>query len=170
MLLTSSRVVMLLRLSASFSVLAGCSGAQWQNVQVSPAYQPPKEVQIAVVARATSVHTAEAVQTLQSVLASALAGRGITAKFVPAPTGAPGAHIDVVEWDQGVRALRWLGFGGGQGHIVVMVNSASADGQQGVNGTARGYVRGGFAGGSAYDSASEAGQLIARTIATGKTN
>ena len=150
-------------------LLAGCAGAKWQQVQVAPSYQPPKQLKIAVVSQSQSTQSDEAIQHLQSSLAANLKGRGITATFVPAPTAPQDANLTVVEWDRGVRALRWLGFGG-EGHIVVVVKSPSADGQPGLDGNVRGYVKSGTFGGSSYISATEAGELIATTIATGKTD
>jgi hypothetical protein len=65
--------------------------------------------------------------------------------------------------------LRWLiGFGAGEGDILVQVKSPSADGQAGLDGLAHGWVKGGAFGGDSYASAVEAGHLIAKAIATGK--
>jgi hypothetical protein len=159
------RASMILGLSA---LMAGCAGAAWKQVQVSPTYQPPKQIKVAVVGQSQTEHSQDAVQHLQSALADGLAAQGITATFIAAPSGAPQADVSVVEWNQGSRALRWLGFGG-EGTIIVLVKSPSADGQSGLDGTVRGFVKSGYFGGSSYNSAVEAGHLIANSIATGKT-
>jgi hypothetical protein len=149
-------------------LVAGCAGASWTQVQVSPAYQPPKAVTVTVLVQATKAHSAEAGQALQTALGEGLEGAGIKATFVPAAEGATQGDVTVAEWDQGSRALRWIGFGMGEGSIVVVVKTPSADGQAGLQGTARGWVKGGAFGGDSYESAVEAGHLIAKAIATGK--
>jgi hypothetical protein len=52
----------------------------------------------------------------------------------------------------------------------VLVKSPSDDGHAGLEGTARGWVKGGFFGGSSDVAATEAGHLIAEAIATGQAN
>jgi hypothetical protein len=141
----------------------GCSGTTWQRVQVNPGYQPPKEVKIAVVAQSGGEHLTEAVGQLQQALADEFASQGVKATFVQTAAEMPSTELNVVEWDQGSRALRWLGLGGGEGHIVVVVKSAA-----GLDGQARGFVRSGWFGGSSYNAAIDAGHHIARTISTGK--
>jgi hypothetical protein len=149
--------------------LGGCAGASWQKVEVAPGYQPPKELKIAMVGQSSSQHAAEALQALQASIEEGLKSHKITATFVTAPSGPPEAGMTVVEWDQGSKVLRWLiGFGAGEGAILVQVKSPSADGQAGLDGTARGWVKGGWFGGDSYASAVEAGHLIAKAIATGK--
>jgi hypothetical protein len=141
----------------------GCSGTTWQRVQVNPGYQPPKEVKVALVAQSGGEHLTEATQELQQALADEFAAQGVKATFVP-PAEMPSTELSVVEWDQGSRALRWLGFGGGEGHIVVVVKSGGGA----LDGQARGFVRSGWFGGSSYNAAIDAGHHIARTISTGK--
>jgi hypothetical protein len=51
--------------------------------------------------------------------------------------------------------------------MVVIVKTTSADGQPAYSGVARGYVEGGWYGGSYLNSASAAGTAIAKAIATG---
>jgi hypothetical protein len=151
------------------AVMFGCSGASWQRVTVSPSYHAPKQLKVAVVTQGNSEHTAEALQAMQAALAEGLASSGITATFVAAPDEGLATNLTVTEWDQGVRALRWLfGFGAGEASIVVLVKSPSADGQPGVEGTARGWIRSGWFGGSSYDAATAAGHLIAASIANGQ--
>jgi hypothetical protein len=149
------------------ALLAGCSGAEWQRVQVTPGYQPPKEVKIAVVTQATGPNMDDAIIELREALADEFAAQGVKATFVEKAADVPSAELSVVEWDRGVRALRWLGFGG-EGHIVIIVKSGAAAGQPGLDGQSRGFVRSGWFGGSSYNAATYAGHQIARTIATGK--
>ncbi len=150
------------------AVLVGCSGTQWSQVQTAPGYQAPKQVKVAIVVQAKGDESLkDAVQSLQASLAKELTAKGITATFVPAPDGTPLSELTVAEWDEGSRALRWLGFGG-EGHIIVVVKSPSADGQPGFSGTARGYIKSGWYGGSSLISAEEAGTAIGTAIASGK--
>ena len=151
------------------ALVAGCAGAEWQQVTVSPTYQPPKQIRVALAAQTATQNSDGAMQALQAAMAETLADKGIAATFVPPPSGPPDGDMSVAEWNQGSRALRWLiGFGAGEGTIVVRVKSPSADGQPGLDGTARGWVRGGWYGGSSYAAAAEAGHLIAKAIITGK--
>ena len=146
---------------------SGCSGAEWQQMKVAPAYRAPRTLKVALMSDGRSEHSAEAVQVMQQALAEGLANRGIVAMFVAAPVEGAVANLTVTGWDQGVRALRWLW--PGEGWIVVLVKSPSADGSLGLDGMARGWVRSGWFGGSSYNAASEAGHLIAEAIATGRT-
>lgn len=151
--------------------VAGCAGAEWQKVTVSPSYQVPKQLNVSVVWEAAYEGSTEALDALEAGLADGLASRGIMATFVAAPRGQPETNVTVAEWDPGSQALRYLiGFGAGAGSIVVRVQSPSADGQPGLQGAARGWVRGGFFGGRAEASATQVGQLIAEAIATGQTD
>jgi hypothetical protein len=150
------------------ALLFGCSGTQWSQVQTAPSYQAPKQIKVAIMVQAKGDDSLkDAVQSLKDSLTKELAAKGITPTFVPAPDGTPLAELNVAEWDEGSRALRWLGFGG-EGHIIIIVRSPSADGQPGFSGTARGYVKSGWYGGSSLISAEEAGTAIADAIATGK--
>jgi Domain of unknown function (DUF4410) len=150
---------------------AGCSGASWQKVSVSPSYQAPKQLRVSLVAEASSEDSAIVINAMQSALAAGLASKGITVTFVAAPSGGPEANVTIAEWDPGSRALRYfVGFGAGQASIVVVVKSPSADGQPGVEGIARGWINAGFFGGDSEVAATEAGHLIADAIATGQTN
>jgi len=151
--------------------VAGCAGAEWQKVSVAPAYQVPKQLKVSLVAEASTDTTPAALAAMQSALAERLASKGITATFVSAPSGQPQADLTIAEWDPGSRALRWLvGFGAGKGSVVVVVKSPSADGRPGVEGIVNGWVKGGFFGGTSEIAATQAGQLIAEAIATGKTD
>jgi len=151
------------------ALVAGCAGAEWQQVTVSPTYQAPKQMKVALATQSTTENSAGAMQALQEAMAETFASKGINATFVAAPSGPPDGDMSVAEWNQGSRALRWLiGFGAGEGTILVKVKSPSADGQPGVDGVARGWVRSGWFGGSSYEAASEAGHLIAKAIITGK--
>jgi len=150
------------------ALLYGCSGTQWSQVQTGPAYQAPKQVKVAIMVQAKDDESLkEAVQSLKDSLTKELTKKGITATFVAAPDGTPSTELTVAEWDEGSRALRWLGFGG-EGHILIIVKSPSADGQPGFSGNARGYIKSGWYGGSSLISAEEAGWSIGNAIATGK--
>jgi hypothetical protein len=149
--------------------VSGCAGASWQKVQVSKSYQAPKQLKVALVTEASGENTAVAVQAMQAALADGLASKGIHATFIAAPTGESEANVTIAEWDPGSRALRYLiGFGAGTGSIIVRVKSPSAVGQGKLEGSAKGWVKGGFFGGSSDIAATEAGKLIAEAIATGK--
>lgn len=166
--MTISTFVRSLAVLGLSALLIGCAGTTWSQVQTSPGYKAPKQAKVVVMVQAQGEYLTEAVQELKSSLASELASNGITATFVQAPDGTPMTELNVVEWDEGSRGLRWLGFGGGEGHILVVVKSPSADGQPGYTGTARGYVKSGWFGGSSLNAASEAGLAIAQAIVTGK--
>jgi hypothetical protein len=147
------------RLLVCVSVV-GCSGASWQRVTIDPSYQPPKEMTITIIARSSLKDASDA---LGSALVDDLASHGIKATCIPETAGAPDANVTIEKFDPGSRALRWaIGFGSGEGQVIVNIESASIDG------TARGWVRGGLFGGSDQNSAAAAGHFIAETIASGK--
>jgi len=166
--MTTSSFVRSLALIGLSALLVGCAGTTWSQVQTAPGYQAPKQAKIVVVVQASGEYLPEAVAELKASLVSELASRKITAAFVEASDGTPITDVTVVEWDMGSRGLRWLGFGGGEGHMLVVVKSPAADGQPGYSGTARGWVKSGWFGGSSLNAASEAGAAIAQAIATGK--
>jgi hypothetical protein len=139
-------------------------------VQTAPAYQAPKQVKVVVMVQAQGEELTDAVAELRTSMASELKSRGIEATFIQAPDGSPVTEVNVVEWDPGSRGLRYLGFGGGEGHILVVVKSPAADGQLGYSGTTRGYIKSGWFGGSSMIAASEAGYAIAKAVATGKAD
>jgi hypothetical protein len=145
------------------ALLVGCAGTTWSQVQTAPGYQAPKQVKVVIMVQTQGEYLPEAVAELKASLTSELASKKITATFLQNPDGTPMTELSVVEWDQGSRGLR-----GGEGHILVVVKSPSADGQPGYSGTARGYVKNGSFGGSSLNAASEAGAAIAQAIATGK--
>jgi hypothetical protein len=164
--MSSSLSVRICRVLIACTLLLGCSSASWQQLEIESAYRPPKALTIAVIGRPS---TAEAAEALESALVDGLSSHGIKATIIPETAGAPDASVTIVKWDPGSRALRWLvPFGSGEGQVVVAVESSSADGQAGIDGTARGQVSGGFFGGSSDNAASAAGHLIADTIATGQ--
>jgi hypothetical protein len=153
--------------AVAFSLLSfGCAGTEWQKVQVAPGYQAPKQLKVSIMVQVDSDHVQEAVAAFQQALSAELTSRGITAEFIKGAADPTSSQLSVVEWNQGVRALRWLGFGG-EGHILVMVKSLSGNGQPGIDGHARGWVRGGAFGGASYNAAIEAGRAIGKAIATG---
>lgn len=147
----------------------GCAGAEWQDVHVAPGYQPPGLVTVAVVGQGSGATSNETLEALQTAIADELFEHGIKANFVPLANAPPRADVNVVEWDPGSKALRWLvGFGAGKGELLVVVRSQSRNGQPGVEGTAHGWVNSGWLGGTMNDAAEEAGHLIGETIATGR--
>jgi Domain of unknown function (DUF4410) len=166
--MTTSSFARSLALIGLSALLVGCAGTTWSQVSTAPGYQAPKQAKVVIAVQAQGEYLKEAVQELKASLASELSSKGITATFVDAPDGTPMTEVNVVEWDEGSRGLRWLGFGGGEGHILVVVKSPTAGGQPGYSGTARGYVKAGWFGGSSLNAASEAGIAIADAIATGK--
>jgi hypothetical protein len=140
--------------------LMGCSGASWQKVAIEPGYQPPKEITVTIIARSSMKEASEA---LRSALLGDLASHGIAAKCIAESDGTPDANLTIEKFDPGSRGLRWaLGFGAGEGEVVVRIESANIDG------TARGWVRGGAFGGADEESAAAAGHFIGEAIASGK--
>ena len=165
--MTTSSFVRSLAVMGLSALLVGCAGTTWSQVQTAPGYQAPKQAKIVVVVQAQGEYLPEAVAELKASLASELKSRKITATFVEAPDGTPMTEVNIVEWDMGSRGLRWINIGG-EGHMLVVVKSPTADGQPGYSGTARGWVKSGWFGGSSLNAASEAGVAIATAIATGK--
>jgi hypothetical protein len=165
--MTTSSFARSLAVMGLSALLVGCAGTTWSQVQTAPGYQAPKQAKVVIMVQTQGEYLPEAVQELKASLASELASRKITATFLENPDGTPLTEVRVVEWDQGSRFARWFGFGG-EGHILVAVKSPSADGQPGYGGTARGWVKHGWYGGSSLNAASEAGVAIAEAIATGK--
>lgn len=146
--------------TALLLALAACSGASWQKVEIESAYQAPKSLKIAIVARPGMKSAADA---LGASLVSELDGRGIQASVVSEADGSPDVTVSIVKWDPGSRSTRWLTSTiAGRGQALVTVESL------GVEGTAQGWVSGGFFGGADENSVEAAGSLIAKTIATGK--
>jgi hypothetical protein len=149
-------------------LLVACAGAEWQDIRVAQGYQPPGLVTVAVVGQGSGATSNETLEILQTAIADELFDHGIKANFVQLANPPPRADVTVVEWDPGSKALRWLvGFGAGKGEILVVVRSQSRNGQPGIEGTAHGWVNGGWFGGSMNDAAEKAGHLIGVTIATG---
>jgi hypothetical protein len=109
----------------------------------------------------------EAVQELRDSLAGELRSFGIVATFVERAPALPSAELRVVQWDMGDRWKRYWMLKDGEGFIVVTVRVTSANGRPGYYGVARGHVEGGAFGGSYLNSASAAGESIAKAIATG---
>jgi hypothetical protein len=140
------------------SQLLGCSGAAWQRVEIDSPYEVPKTLTIAIVP-GPAAH--EALDAMSSALLSELSDHGVRATVVSL-SDTPDATVVIVKWDAGSRALRWfVGFGVGEGNVVATVDSVS------VKGLARGWVTGGWYGGSEQNSAEAAGRMIAYTLGTG---
>lgn len=139
----------------------GCSGANWVDVEVESSYQPPKVVKVAIIG---ARRWPEAAKVLQDALLEELDSEGVRATVVADSTGNSEVDIEIVKWDPGSRGLRYLvSFGAGKGEILVEVNSL------GIDGTARGWISGGPFGGDGDSAVSSVAELIADTIATGKT-
>src|SRR6187431_2149351 len=64
------------------ALVAGCAGAEWQQVTVSPTYQPPKQVKVALASQSPTQNSDQAMQALQEAMADTFASKGITATFV----------------------------------------------------------------------------------------
>ena len=151
-------------------LLFGCSGTTWKHVRTTPGYQPPKNIAIAISVEVAGEGIDEGASELRDSLADELRSRGIVARFVERPDGLVGtnaAELRVVQWSMGSRWERYWMKKEGEGYIVVIVRTTSPDGHPGYSGVARGYVEGGWYGGSYLNSASAAGDAIAKAIATG---
>jgi len=142
------------------ALLLGCSGASWRSVDINSGYQPPRAVNVTI---SVAAKDSEVGKALVSALVEELNDHGIEATVVSGTSGRPEASVSIVKWNPGSRGLRWVGFGSGKGEIVVEVG-----GSVGVEGTADGWVKGGFFGGDAENAAIAVGQLIGETIATGR--
>ena len=129
--MTISSLARSLAVMALSALLVGCAGTTWSQVQTAPGYQAPKQAKVVILVQASGEGLAEAVAELKASLASELSSKGITTTFVQAPDGTPMTEVTVAEWDPGSRGLRWLGFGGGEGHVIVVVKSPTAAGQPG---------------------------------------
>jgi hypothetical protein len=159
------------------SVLVGCaSGAEWNSAQVASGYQPAKQLSVSVVVsakadQAESAELQEAVQEFTTTLKDELKSQGIDASVRSSTAAPPAAQLDVVEWEPGSRAARYfVGFGAGEGHILIAVHVTRADGGSALQGQVRGYVKGGWWGGSPLAAPREAAKTIASAIATGNAH
>jgi hypothetical protein len=152
-------------------VLAGClgSGAQWTGAQVTPGYKPAKALDVTVVKTATGEDLDEAVGEFMKTLKEELKDQGVAAHVALGAAGAPGAHLEIKDWDPGSRALRYfISFGSGTGHVTVLVDVPGADGASSLHGQVQGTVKGGSFGGASANAAEAAAKAIAKAIATGK--
>lgn len=141
-------------------VVLGCSGASWQKVEIDSPYQAPKAMTIAIVARPTMKPASNA---LSAALRDGLESHGIKATLISETSGNPDVTVSVIKWEPGSQGTRWLTATlSGRGEIIVKVDSLAVDG------TAEGWVRGGFLGGQDESSAEAVGNLIAESIATGQ--
>jgi hypothetical protein len=150
------------------TLFVGCAntGSTWSHARTASDYQAPQKLKVSVVVQTQGEDLGNAVQELKSSLRSELKSRGIQATFADRADGSPMTELRVIEWTAGSRWKRYWRDDDGEGHIVVVVKSPSANGQPGFNGTVRGYVvAGAWYGGSAMISASEAGLAIAKAIA-----
>ena len=154
-------------LFVSVALLIGCSGTTWTHARSAPDYQPPKRITVAISVGVGGEGITEAVQELRESLVGELRSFGIVATLVDGEPARPSAELRIVQWEMGDRWKRYWMLKEGQGHIVVSVRVTSAEGRPGYYGVARGHVDGGFFGGSYLNSASAAGESIAKAIATG---
>ena len=141
------------------TLLLGCSGAEWQQVEIEDGYQPPQVVRVSV---AAPPHLQEVRQVFEAALLDELDDEGIRASLVPASSSQADASVTIHKWNPGERGLRWICACAGKGEIFVELSSL------GIDGDARGYVAGGFFGGDSHNSATAAASLIAETIAKGQ--
>lgn len=140
--------------------LLGCSGASWRKFEADSPYQAPAAMTIAIVSRPSMKAAAEA---LSRALLDSLDSHGIKATVIPETSGTPDVTVSIVKWDPGSQGQRWWTLTvGGRGEVVVEVDSLAVDG------TAEGWVRGGFLGGQDENSAEAVGDLIAESLATGR--
>lgn len=163
----SDRHARLLFLCASAALLIGCSGTTWSHARTAPDYQPPKHITVSISIEVGGEGINEAVQELRDSLAGELRSFGIVATFVDRAPAPPSAELRVIQWDMGDRWKRYCWLKEGEGSIVVTVRVTSAEARPGYYGVARGHVDAGFFGGSYLNSASAAGESIAKAIATG---
>lgn len=144
------------------AALLGCSGASWQKFEADSPYEVPKAMTIAIVSRPMMKSAAEA---LSRALLDGLDSHGIKATLIPETSGTPDVTVSIVKWDPGSQGQRWWTASfGGHGEVIVEVDSLAIDG------TAEGWVSGGFFGGQDENSAEAVGDLIAESIATGQKN
>ena len=150
-------------------VLCACNGAEWDDVRVaSPYSRPASGVNLTV----TSVGGDEAeamMQTLTASLVEDLADDGIEAIVdLESPTSDQ-LKLTVAEWSPGNQAARsFVGFGAGEGDIVIVVDLKDPAKKSVFHGRIRGYVMGGFFGGSSRDSVRAAARSIAEAVRTGE--
>lgn len=148
-------------------MLFGCSGTTWTHARAAPDYQAPKQLNVAISVQAEGEGINEAAWELRESLDKELRSFGVAPVFVATATARPSAELRVVQWSMGDRWKRYAYSKDGEGYIVVTVRVTLPNDRPGYYGVARGHVDGGFFGGSYLNSASAAGESIAKTIATG---
>jgi hypothetical protein len=125
-------------------------------------------VHITVTADAQGEDLREAIEELTTALRDDLTSRGIVAEVGPPRVPSPEASLRVAEWQPGDQAARYfIGFGAGEGYVLVEVDVKTADGSPLLQGQVRGHVSGGFFGGSSMEAVRAAAHSIAAAIATG---
>jgi len=149
------------------SFLFGCSGTTWTHARAAPDYRAPQHITVAILVEAEGEGIHEAVQELRESLTAELRSFGIVSTFVDQAPSRPSAELRVTQWDMGDRWERYCLLKAGQGYIVVTVRVTLEGDRPGYYGVARGHVDGGSFGGSYLNSASAAGESIAKAIATG---
>jgi hypothetical protein len=149
--------------------LCACDGAEWSNVKVASPYRRPTHgINLSVVATASADHLEECVREFTTMLVDALKEDGLEATVDFDSPKSDQVRLDIAEWDPGSQAIRYfIGFGVGEGHIVVVVDVKDAGGTSTLHGRVRGYVAGGLFGGSAKNAAQAAARSIADAVDTG---
>ena len=169
--MTGSSLVRGVILLGFCSLAGGCAGATWKGAHFDPSYKAPKQLNVAIVVQAKGEDVTEAVRVMREALSAELKNRGIAASFNEVSAVPASAELSVIEWVPGSQVLRYLvGFGAGAAAMVVVVKSPSVDGQPGLSGEVRGWVKSGMLGGNATNAASLAGQSIGKAIATGEAD
>src|SRR5579864_2675679 len=153
------------------AVLVGCGSTQWSSLTVAAGYQPPKRLNVTVLAISERDDWKEAVETFTTTLRHELKSKGIDANFASTAPGGPGAELKVTEWDT-PPSFVWSG-NREKAHITIVVSVTNADGGSSLDGEVRGFVVhasgiGGLFEGDVLDAPRAAARSIADVIATGK--
>jgi hypothetical protein len=150
---------------------AACAGANWKRSKVFASYQVPQQINVDISAR-TAGDLSFPIALMREHIAEELNDRNIAVTFTFDRPPPGSAQVGIVEWEPGLRLLRFLLplFGLGQGTIDVFVRAPSRNGQPGLSGDVHGWVNWGALGGNSAISAAHAGKAIGRFIATGKAD
>ena len=144
--------------------LVSCGQAEWQKIEIESPYRAPRLLTINVIADPAQK---EAAQALASSLADTLTNGGVTVVIVPPASGAAEANVTITRWGSESFAKHELEGGNEpRGQITVTIDTATI----GIEGTAHGWVKGGFFSGNSNHAASAVGALIGRTILSGRSD